>query len=266
MNLEKDAIEYTQGCNIGAQVLKDTQRAVALPEGFKIHSLEAYFDAPSRFRGTLRTDSLQDFIQYANDNKSDDSALFIDKSGMTAKLIIDLGNSNKPQHGDHQALLALEMTQAGKAIENANDERFEQQKLCEWLEDWRDYISIEDDAGESMTLSQATAAIRRIETSASVKSEFEDNESHKKLSRSEQIEAKMKGKQPAIIRFNCEPYAELGSIEFVIKLSVIAAQKPVIRLRVIGYEVIKEALAQTFKEKLNSNINDVPSYVGQFLK
>lgn len=265
--MNKEALEHVQNDAVGLQVLADTNnRAVALPDDYDIRSLETFFDKPFRFRGRVTTDSMADFIKYANDTKQDSSALFINKNDMSADFIVDFGTDQEPRHGEHKATLELVASPAGKALFDANGKKFSQQELCEWLEDWRSHITVTDESGENMTIAQATASIRRINITASSNNEFEDNESSKKLSRSEQIEAKMKGQQPSNLQFTCTPYADIEPVTFEVKINVIVGDRPIIRLRVVQFETIKENIAQEFKQKLVDEISGIRAYIGNFTK
>lgn len=266
--LNKEAIEKLQHDATAARVIEQTKGyATALQDDYEVVSLEQYADAPMRFHGSFVTGSIVDFIRYANDNKQADSALFINADNNRACLIIDHGTHTLPKHGAHKATLDLQSTAAWRAVRSLSGDRLSQQKMAEWIEEWADNISIEDEDGENMTIAQATAAIRRIEIKGKSEREFEDNESSRRVSAMEQIEAKMRGKQPKTIRFTCVPFDGFEPTQAEVRISVIASKdEPTIVARIVRFEKLIEAIQEELKQKLIDGIADVPTYIGYFDK
>lgn len=264
--MDKQAIETVQNHALAAKVFEMTEgAAVAVPNDHSLKSLEIFNATRDRFRGDLRTSSLEDWFTYVNANSNaDTSTVFVDKDEMTAKAILDLGGDKIPLHCQHTAKLSAESTPIFNAVNHVNESKLSQEETAEWLEDWGDHLTIIDKEDEEMTLSETVAAIRRIEVNKSSNADFETGESHAKLSRSEQIEAKSKGRQVHSLRLTCVPYEGLEPVQIEIRLIVLPSDTPTIRFRVLQGAEIREAIAQDFKAKIKANIKDIPVYVGCF--
>ena len=266
--LTQEAINKLQHDATAAGVLAASNgHATVIPEDYRLIDLSKYAGQPQRFEGCFETGSIADFIRYANINKQDDSGLFIDANNNSAKFIIDHGTPDAPKHGSHVAVLELHATAAYRALISIHQEKHSQQALAEWVEEWGGHITVEDDAGESMTLAQATAAIRKIEIKNKSEREFEEGESARKVSAMEQIEAKMRGQQPKTLRFTCTPFDGFEPVQAEIRLNVIATKDaPIIATRIIRLETLRESVGQQFKKILTDGIPGIPAYIGDFHK
>lgn len=264
--MDKQAIETIESHALAAKVFEMTGGgAVAVPDNHSLQSLELYNATRDRFRGSLTTSSLEDWFAYVNANSSPEaSTVFINKDRMRANAIIDLGDETAPLHCHHTAELSVESTPIFNAVDNINEDKLNQEQTVEWLEDWGDHLTIIDKNDEEMTLSEAVAAIRRIEVNKKSNADFESGESHAKLSRSEQIEAKSRGKQVQSLRLTCVPYDGLEPVQLDIRLIVLPSEIPTIRFRLLRLAEIKESIAQDFKAKIKANIKDISVYVGSF--
>lgn len=266
--LTQEAINKLQNDATAAGVLAASNgHATVIPEDYQLLNLGEYAEQPQRFKGCFKTGSIADFVRYANANKQNDSALFIDANDNSAKFIVDHGNPEAPKHGDHNAILKLDATAAYGAMLAIHNRKQGQQDLTEWLEEWSEYITVEDSDGVSMTLAQATASIRRIEIKGKSECEFEEGESARKVSAMEQIEAKMRGQQPKTLRFTCTPFDGFKPVQAEIRLNVIASKDaPIIATRIIRLEALRESVSQQFKTILTDGISGIPAYVGTFSK
>lgn len=264
--MDKQTIETIGSHVIAAKVFEMTEgAAVAVPNDHSLQSLELYNATRDRFRGYLMTSSLEDWFAYVNANSNTDtSTVFVNKDDMTAKAILDLGSDETPLHCQHTAKLSAESTPIFNAANHVHESKFSQEQTVEWLEDWGEHLTVIDKNDEEMTLSEAVAAIRRIEVNKKSNADFESGESHAKLSRSEQIEAKSKGRQVHSLRLTCIPYEGLEPVQVEIRLIVLSSETPTIRFRVLRGTEIREAIAQDFKAKIKENIKDIPVYVGSF--
>lgn len=264
--MDKQAIETIQSNALAAKVFEMTDgAAVAVPREHTLESLEKFNNTRDRFRGTLKTSSMADWLDYVNTNGDKEYAtVFVDKEGMEALAILDLGHDKTPLHCQHKAVLEVKSTPIFGAISRANERKFSQEETVEWIEDWAEHLTVIDQKDEAMPISEAVAAIRRIEVNSKSSADYESGESHAKLSRSEQIEAKSKGRQAHSLRITCVPYEGLEPVQISVRLIVLPAEKPTIRFRVLQVEAIKEAIAQDFKMKIKDSIKDMPVYVGNF--
>lgn len=264
--MDKQAIKTIESNALAAKVFEMTEgAAVAVPNNHDLKSLEHYNATRDRFRGYLSTSSLEDWIAYVNANgNADTSTVFVDKDDMSAKAILDLGSETAPLHCQHTAKLSAESTPIFNAVKSINESKLNQEQAAEWLEDWSDHLTIIGKDDEQMTLSEAAAAIRRIEVNKKSNADFETGESYAKLSRSEQIEAKSKGRQVHSLRLTCVPYEGLEPVQIEIRLIVLPSDTPTIRFRVLQGAETREAIAQDFKAKIKANIKGIPVYVGVF--
>ncbi len=264
--MNKEAIQEIQNTALASKVLEiSNKKVVAVPDNAMLKSLERYEECRYGFRGILETTSIADWFAYVDKKGNEQSTVFIDKDSLSAKAIIDLGDSDYPLHCDHKAILTLEKTPIFEAVSCANEKAFNQSQMAEWLEDWNEHLTILDKDEEEMKLSEATAAIRRIEIKSSSSADFEVEESSAKLSRSEQIEAASKGKQVHSLRLTCVPFEGLDPVQLEIRLIVLAGDTPKIRFRVLRYAETKEQIAQNFKDKISTNIKEsIDVYVGNF--
>lgn len=266
--LSKEAIQQLQNDATAHDILTASKGyATAIPKEYHLISLECYQDAPVRFNGYFATGSIADFIRYANDNRQGDSALFVDQKENAAELIVDHGTHGAPKHGAHRARLQVKGTAAYRALHGINGCRHAQQALAEWIEEWGEYLTAEDADGESMTIAQATAAIRKIEIKGSSERQFEEEENSRKISAMEKVEAKMRGQQPKTLRFTCIPFEGFEPIQAEIRLNVIAGKDaPQIATRIIRLEALEEGINQQFKRILADGIPSVATYIGTFSK
>lgn len=264
--MDKQAIETIGSHVLAAKVFEMTEgAAVSVPCDHDLKSLEAFNATRDRFRGFLETSSLEDWTIYTNENSdANASSVFISKDDMTADAIIDLGTAETPLHCQHKARLMMERTPIFSAANNVNEQRLSQDEAAEWLEDWGEHLAVIDKDDEEMKLSEAVAAIRRIEVNKQSNADFEAGESHAKLSRSEQIEAKSRGRQVHSLRLTCVPYEGLEPVQVEIRLIVLPSDTPTIRFRILRLAETKEAIAQDFKSKIKDSVKNIPVYVADF--
>lgn len=82
--------------------------AVAKPEGLEIVNLEKYQNNRYRFRGSLKTTSISDFVKYCiGYSDADGVRCFINAEDMSAKTIFNLGTIAAPGHADNSAVIGL---------------------------------------------------------------------------------------------------------------------------------------------------------------
>ena len=127
--------EYTkavQATEIQAFIQQQTNdTAVALPEGVKIADLEQYLENRRRYRGTMKTNLIGEFVEFVTSTiegysayTGDNFPCFIDPQAMRAIAFFNLGDVDNPGHGDHQARLSLLKTEAFQELLGINGKRF----------------------------------------------------------------------------------------------------------------------------------------------
>lgn len=224
-----------------------------VPEGYKLQSLEAFMDSPTRFRGSFTTSSIEDYGNYVN--AEDEARVFVDVDAMRAKAFFDLGNPATPGHGDHTASLRLEKTSAFEACLSANGSSFAQKELAHWIEDWHHCITGIDSNGEDLTAKQLANAVRKIEIKATSERTHEDGDWNTKRSGMDALDANTGASTPDIIRFHCLPYEGLSHRTFEMRVSILTDDtKPRLKLRIIGLETAQEEMAKEFKQVLEGEL------------
>ncbi|TFH86628.1 DUF2303 family protein [Billgrantia azerbaijanica] len=225
-----------------------------VPEGYKLASLEKYQDAPSRFRGTFSTRSIEDFAAYVNDQ--DVAQVFVDIDRMRASALFDLGNAAAPGHGEHRSLLELQRTAPYAACLNAHGSAFGQKELAHWIEDWHDHIEGESTNGNTLSPKQLANMVRKIEIKATSERTHEDGDWNAKRTGLDALDASAGEDTPAVIRFTCLPYEGLSLRTFDLRVSILTDDsKPKIKLRIMGLEGIQEEMAKEFKDVLESQLH-----------
>lgn len=242
--------------------------AVAKPDGLEIVSLERYQEGRYRFRGSLKTTSISDFVKYSV-SYSDTPGVrcFIDAEDMSAKTIFNLGTIAAPGHADNSAVIGLKKTSPFSAVLSVNGRRQGQKELAEWLEDWRDFLLAFDAEGNTLDIKQAIGAVRRITIESSRSSDHEDSDFSAKKSIMENVEAKSKDIMPAAFEFKCTPYEELQERAIKLRYSILTSHDtPALVLRIVQLENLEEQMAQEFRDLLASKFegSQIETFIGNF--
>ncbi|WP_425328322.1 DUF2303 family protein [Pseudomonas nitroreducens] len=249
-----------------ATVTGSAGKMAVVPEGFKLHSLEKLEAQRNRFRGALATSSLADFVTYVKERANTASHGFVDKENMACRVIFNLGDTEQPGHGDDSATLRLEPTAAYAALQRIAGKNLQQKDLAEWMEDWRDFLQAVTPDDQDMNLVQAIAAVRNITIKASSERTNVEGNFNAQRSAMDQIEAASQDTLPGSLIFSSAPYDGLPVRNFVLRLSVLTGEaKPVLKLRWVAEEQIREEIAQDFKDLLATDIADATSLtIGTF--
>lgn len=246
---------------------------IALPEGVKVADLEQYLEWRRRYRGTMSTNLISEFVEYVkgtvdgyNESPVDNFPCFINPQAMRAIAFFNLGDVDNPGHGDHQAKLSLLKTEAFRELLGINGKRFDQRQLAEWLEDWIEHIEAMAEDGAILPLSTAVAAIRRITIGTNAEATSEEQTFSSRRSAMAEVEAKHKDQLPAFLKFTCEPYQGLQERTFTVRLSLITGEKPQISARIVRLETAEEEMAKELEERLRSGFEDseIRTFVGEF--
>lgn len=255
--MEAQAIQLIQDTAVAAAAkeLNTDIKTVVLPNGMNILSLEKYQALRSRFRGKFRTDSLPDFASFVVEASTEGAQGFISADDMTCRVIFNLGTVAEPGHGDYAAELGLKKTAAFKAMERAAASSHEQKAFSDWLEDWAPNLAAVDKDGAKIEARKAVGAIRSITVEQARKSEHNVGDMSASRSAMDAIEAKSSEGLPAEFQFTCSPFEGLSSRTIVLRLAVLTGgDKPVLRLRWIGEEQLREDLAVEFKQTVSEAI------------
>ncbi|QZY64922.1 YfdQ family protein [Providencia rettgeri] len=242
--------------------------AVAKPNGLEIVNLERYQEGRYRFRGSLKTTSISDFVKYSvGYSDAPGVRCFIDAEDMSAKTIFNLGTIAAPGHADNSAVIGLKKTSPFSAVLSVNGRRQGQKELAEWLEDWRDFLLAFDAEGNVLDIKQAIGAVRRITIESSRSSDHEDSDFSAKKSIMENVEAKSKDIMPAAFEFKCTPYEELQERAIKLRYSILTSHDtPALVLRIVQLENLEEQMAQEFRDLLASKFegSQIETFIGNF--
>ncbi|EML7933169.1 YfdQ family protein [Providencia rettgeri] len=242
--------------------------AVAVPNGLEIVNLERYQNGRYRFRGSLKTTSINDFVKYSvGYSEALGVRCFIDAEDMTARTIFNLGTIEHPGHADNSALIVLKKTSPFSAVLSVNGRKQGQKELAEWLEDWRDYLLAFDADGNVLDIKQAIGAVRRITIESSRSSDHEDSDFSARRSVMENVEAKSKDIMPAAFEFKCTPYDELQERAIKLRYSILTSQDtPTLVLRIVQLENLQELMAQEFRDILSAKFEEtqIETFIGNF--
>ena len=216
----------------------------ALPSDYALHDLEKYMHARRRVRGTMTTRVLASFAAYCVLHGEAGAAVFIAPEDMAATAVLNLGNPEQPGHADNLAKLTLKKTAAYQALtQHANGTGYKQAVIAEFLEDWTEYVKCFNDAGPVNT-PQAIAAIRKLTIESIRKLESSAQQLGTSMSAFESVQASSADLLPTTIYFNCQPYADLQSHEFVLRLGVLTSgDKPTVNLRIVKDDLHQEEMA-----------------------
>lgn len=229
---------------------------VVIPDSMHLQSLEQYGVGRARFRGTLHTHSLSDFANYVL-RHADNSTLpsgFIDQDNMACTVLFNLGTPGNPGHGDDTATLRLQATAAYRALLGILQKPLQQQDLAEWLEDWAQHWTAQC-GSEQLSTAQAITGIRKMTIKASSQRDSVVGDMSASRSAMDQIEAASLDRLPTSFIFTCQPYEGLPSVTVELRLSVITSKEtPLLKLRWVGEEAQREAIAHTFKSCLTKEI------------
>lgn len=200
--------------------LKTAEPVVALPDNFKVTSLDKYMANKSRFTGVFATSRPASFVKY-HESQNREVDVFVDPKKMTALSIYDLGTLAEPGHCGHNAKLTMERTAEFSAYITTVGMTVSQRDLAEWLGDWRDYITAIDEDDVTIPIKALISTVRNITVEALAKRDTVEGSYSSNKSTLESVEAKSSaGKLPKVIKFTCVPYNGLPEQTFVFRISI----------------------------------------------
>ena len=239
-----------------------------LPDGTSVESLERFSLERFRFRGAMTTTSIDDFARYSKGYASDSepARCFIDADNMTARSVFNIGTLDNPGHADNVASITLKKTAPFRALLQIDGQRLKQKQIAEWLEDWSDYLLAFDADGNTMQISQAAQAVRRITIQQATQQDHETSDFAGKKSLMQSVEASSKDVMPVAFEFKCVPYEGLGERRFSLRNSLLTSDEPCFVLRIVQLEAQEEEIANEFRDLLISKFEgeSVETFIGNF--
>lgn len=270
--LDGGAIQQVKDLVLSGYHLNDIEDAACptaiLPEGTKIQSLEHLRLERFRFRGSMDTTSIDDFVRYSVGYASaeEPARCFIDAQNMSARSVFNIGTLDNPGHADNVSTIKLKQTAPFRALLAIDGDRLSQKQIAEWLEDWSDYLTAFDADGKTMSIAQAAQAVRRITIQQATQADHEDGDFSGKKSLMQSIEASSKDVMPVAFEFKCVPYEGLGERAFSMRNSLLKSSEPCFVLRIVQLEAQEEAIANEFRDLLIGKFNEKPvdTFIGNF--
>ncbi|HBU2513802.1 TPA: YfdQ family protein [Klebsiella pneumoniae] len=239
-----------------------------LPDGTTIASLERFALERFRFRGAMDTTSIDDFVRYsvAYAQEEEKARCFIDADNMLARSIFNIGTLDNPGHADNVASIKLKKTAPFRALLAINGDRLSQKQIAEWLEDWSDFLLAFDAEGQTMDISKAAQAVRRVTIQQTNQADHEDSDFAGRKSLMQSVEASSKDVMPVAFEFKCIPYEGLGERRFSLRNSLLKSGEPVFVLRIVQLEAQEEEMANEFRDLLIAQFDDKPveTFIGNF--
>jgi uncharacterized protein YfdQ (DUF2303 family) len=257
MSLSKEALELIQANAVTAAgiELPAVGKVAVLPQNFNVVDLERFQAGRTRFRGTFSTHSLADYSAYVVERAAPAARGFIDQDSMSCIVLFNIGTAEEPGHADDRAVLRLKASAAFAAVQAVCGQNLAQKAMSDWIEDWNQHLSATDENGQTMTIAKAIAAVRTITVKASSESDHAVGETRASRSTMDQIEASSKETLPAWLDFKVIPFEGLAEQVIRLRVSVITGgAQPVLKLRWIGEEAQREAIAQEFKAVLDDKV------------
>ena len=259
MSFTKEALQHIadQALAAAGKSLPTNTPTVIVPDSATVIDLERFQLGRSRFRGTFSTHSLADFSAYVVERAAPAARGFIDQDAMSCVVLFNLGTPEEPGHADDRAVLRLKASAAFAAVQAVCGQNLAQKTMSDWIEDWNQYLSATDESGAVMSIAKAIAAVRTITVKASSESDHAVSETRASRSTMDAIEASSKETLPAWLDFKVIPFEGLGEQVIRLRMSVITSgSQPVLKLRWLGEEAQREAIAQEFKQVLEEKVGE----------
>ena len=257
MSLTKEALQHIadQALAAAGKELPTNSPTVLVPDSATVIDLERFQLLRSRFRGTYSTHSLADFGAYVVERSAPNARGFIDQDAMSCIVLFNIGTPDEPGHADDRAVLRLKASAAFAAVQAVCGQSLAQKAMSDWIEDWNQHLTATDENGASMSIAKAIAAVRTITVKASSESDHAVGETRASRSTMDAIEASSKETLPAWMDFKVIPFEGLGEQVIRLRVSVITSgSQPVLKLRWLGEEAQREAIAQEFKAVLEEKV------------
>lgn len=244
----------------------DVSNIVTLPNDFALHDLEKYLPKRRRARGTMSTNSIDNFAEYVKTHAEDGATVFITPETMKAVAVLNLGTPELPGHADNTAVLELKLTSPYRALLGITSNQRTQQTIAEFLEDWIGHIVCFNNDGTTLETKTAIAAVRSISIENLRKLEVEAEQFSETRSALDSVKATSKETLPSIIDFTCEPRHELTARTFSMRLSIITGEAvPKLALRIIKLEEHEEQMAEEMRGLVETALaSDIPALVGSY--
>ncbi|EIL99118.1 DUF2303 family protein [Rhodanobacter thiooxydans] len=235
--------------------------------GQKLISIEHLQEGRSRYRGKFATQNLTAFADYVVSTVDGNAprtpaASFVDPDNVTATAYFNLGDHEHPGHGDNTAALKLKPTAAYAALLAATNQRtLDQRTLHDFIEDWRDNITVLiDGQPKDNAIAAALAAVRDITVEQARKVQHVERDFGATRSAMESVDARSTLTLPSGFEFKAVPYEGLQERTFRLRLGVnTGGDKLSLTLRIQQAEQLSEDIARDFLARLEARLGTASS-------
>jgi uncharacterized protein YfdQ (DUF2303 family) len=237
----------------------------AIPNNCTLHDILLRNGERRYFKGLYSTDSLDSYVNYVNENQTENAELFIDKNDMKAKAIFDLyDDDGTPRTAEHRAIFEAQASPEFMAI-NAllNARQISQEEIVEFAEDWGDTFIFIDTTGEDVSPIAAINSLRNMRVTAKSDSESSVTEMTQSRSRTANIEAKGRDVTVAGFKGKIPIYNELPEKDVIVKFRLhVKGDEFSITARQVGRDKMKEDVAFDLQTHIQDRV-EVKSYIGR---
>lgn len=244
--------------------------AIILTDGSgsqKLVTIEHLQPGRSRYRGKFVTQSLSAFADYVvatvdNNAPRTPATSFINPDTVTATAFFNLGDHEHPGHGDNTAHLQLKATAAyGALITTTGQRALDQRALHDFIEDWRDHITVlYDGQPKENSIAAALAAVRDITIAQAREARHVERDFGATKSAMESVDAKSTLTLPSGFDFKTPPFDGLQERTFRLRLGVnTGGDKLSLTLRIQQAEQHSEDIARDFLARLQTKLDTASS-------
>lgn len=265
MSLTKEALQHLEQSHKTGDMLLDGEVAI-IGEQFNLADLEKYGEHRRRFRGSFKTEGLEDFTTYVADRAQSGTPVFIDRDSMSASCILDIGTQAKPGHCEHRATLSLPKTPEFEAFHRVNGDTYDQDSVIELLEDWGHLMTFANSAGEDLPYAKVLTAFRKVSIDDLTSVDSERQEHSSQASVMSKVSVKHADRLPATVTWNLPTYEGLQERELTMRLSTLTAKadKPRFRLRAIALDAAEKEIAKEFAQHIQTDLTGCECLLGSF--
>ncbi len=236
--------------------------------GARVVDLEEYLPLRRRQRGTMETASVRSFAEYTKQSM-DGASVFVDASTMRATAVLNLGDPSAPGHADNIARLCLRKMAAFDALTQINGRHQSQKDLVEFLEDWGPLVDAKYYHGsDDVSPGLALAALRDITIDSARKANSQVEQLSATKTTFERIQADSNKNTPTTIYWTCQPYADLPTRTFVLRLGILTGGDQIgLNLRIQNLEQHTEEMGQQLLGLVQQQVGgDLPVLQGTYTR
>jgi uncharacterized protein YfdQ (DUF2303 family) len=227
----------------------------------KVIPLTQYLPGRIRQIGHFKTSVIDDFCDYIKTHTGKDKVAraFINDLTPVAKTYFDIHQDDNKYwgRGDHLAELQLKQTAAWSLVCSLGNNKYTQKDLIELIEDWAPNFDGGSNGETVLNQKQVIAGIRNITISQLTHDTNVERDLGARRTAIEDIQAQSLKETPipTYLSFRCVPYHGLGERAVTLRVSVLTgSDKPMLTLRVVGMESVKEDIQNEFKAMLSTKL------------